>query len=175
MAFSDPADIELLILDVDGVMTAGQAITDQTGNVSYVFDVSDGSGIKYWHRCGGKTAIITGRSSNAVTLRAEMLDITMVYQSALRKIEALRTCLADSGVCPQRICCMGDDLPDLPVMLNCGYPVAVANAAAEVAQAAAYVTTRPGGSGAVREVVELILRAKGKWDQIVQNYHDQKL
>jgi len=175
MTFSDPANIELLVLDVDGVMTAGEVVIDEAGNTSYRFDVQDGTGIKYWHRMGGKTAIITGRSSRAVEVRAEMLGIELVYQSSLRKIETFRRCLADSGVAPQRTCCVGDDLPDLPVMLNCGYPVAVANAAAEVRRAAAYVTTRPGGAGAVREVVELLLKARGHWQQILQRYYDQKL
>lgn len=175
MTFANPADIELLILDVDGVMTAGQVVIDDTGRLINFFNVQDGSGIKYWHRCGGKTAIISGRSSNAVNIRAKVLGIELVYQDALRKIEAYRKVLAASGVDPARTCCVGDDLPDLPLLVNCGYPVAVANAVDEVKQRAAYVTRRPGGSGAVREVIERLLRAKGKWDAIVAGYDGQKL
>ena len=95
MAFANPADIEMLILDVDGVLTAGEVILDETGKVSYHFNVQDGSGIKYWYRYGGQAAIVTGRSSEAVLVRAKELGIEIVYQSALRKIEAYRRCLAD--------------------------------------------------------------------------------
>lgn len=175
MTFCDPAEIELLALDVDGVLTAGHAIADDTGRTFYAFDTQDGSGIKYWQRCGGKIALITGRQSPVIELRAETLGIEFVYQAALKKIEPFRRCLVDTGVDPQRVCYVGDDLPDLPVIRHCGYPVAVANAVPEIKRAAAYVTTRPGGAGAVREVIELLLRARGQWDQIVQGYIDQKL
>lgn len=175
MAFSDPRQIELLVLDVDGVMTAGQVILDGTGRQCYHFNVHDGSGIKYWHRSGGRTAIITGRSSPAVEIRAKQLGIEFVYQLALRKIEAFRTCLSDSKVPPERICVVGDDLPDLPIMRHCGYPVAVANAVDEVKESAACVTARAGGAGAVREVVELLLRARGAWSTILKGYTEQTL
>jgi len=175
MAFANTADIELLVLDVDGVMTSGDVVIEESGRLINFFSVLDGSGIKYWHRCGGKTAIISGRSSNAVSIRAQTLGITMVYQGALRKIEAYRKCLAETGVDPSRVCCVGDDLPDLPLLRNCGYPVAVANAVDEVKTHAAHVTRRAGGSGAVREVVELLLRAQGKWDQSVEGYLNQEL
>jgi len=175
MTFSDPANIELLVLDVDGVLTAGAVIIDDRGGVSYHFNVQDGSGIKYWQREGGRVAIISGRGSQAIDIRARELDITMVHQRCLKKIEAYRQCLAETGVDPSRVCCVGDDLPDLPILCNCGYPVAVANAVAEVKDLAAYVTKRTGGTGAVREVIERLLRAKGRWDRMVKGYIEQKL
>ncbi|NLE30584.1 MAG: HAD hydrolase family protein [Phycisphaerae bacterium] len=175
MAFANPADIEMLILDVDGVLTAGEVILDETGKVSYHFNVQDGSGIKYWYRYGGQAAIVTGRSSEAVLVRAKELGIEIVYQSALRKIEAYRRCLADCKIDPRRVACVGDDLPDLPLLRNCGFPVAVNNAVREVKEQAAYVTGRSGGDGAVREVIELLLRAKGCWGEIVAGYHKQTL
>ncbi len=175
MLYVNPADIELLVLDVDGVMTAGDVIIDENGKLSYHFNVQDGAGIKYWRRNGGKVAIITGRESNAVTLRAEMLDIDFVYQRALRKIEAYKDCLKQVGISSERVCCVGDDLPDIPLLMNCGFPVAVANAVREVKSCASYVTRANGGSGAVREIIELLLRARGKWDKLISGYINQEL
>jgi 3-deoxy-D-manno-octulosonate 8-phosphate phosphatase (KDO 8-P phosphatase) len=175
MKFSNPSDIELLVLDVDGVLTAGDVVIGDTGGLINFFNVLDGSGLKYWHRNGGKTVIISGRESNAVTIRAQNLGIERVYQGALRKIEAYRQCLGETGIDPGRVCCVGDDLPDLPLLCNCGYPVAVANAVAEVKERAAFVTARRGGDGAVREVIELLLRAQGRWAEIVSGYTAQKI
>ena len=175
MRFSNPADIEVLILDVDGVMTAGDVIINEDGKLSYHFNVQDGAGIKYWSRSGGKLAIITGRESKAVSLRAEILGIDFVYQNALRKIDAYRDCLNKMNVSPSKVCCVGDDLPDIPLLVNCGFPVAVANAVNEVKYHSAYVTQSTGGKGAVREVIELLLRAKGKWDTLVSGYVNQEL
>ena len=175
MVFSDPAEIKLLVLDVDGVLTAGEVVIDDTGRLINFFNVTDGSGIKYWHRSGGKTAVISGRSSGAVAIRAKDLGIEYVYQGALRKIEAFRKCLTEAGVKASEVCCVCDDLPDLPLLCNCGFPAATANAANEVKKRAAYVTQKSGGSGAVREVIEHLLRAKGKWDTIVEEYLEQKL
>jgi 3-deoxy-D-manno-octulosonate 8-phosphate phosphatase (KDO 8-P phosphatase) len=175
MKHSDPSDIELLVLDVDGVLTAGEVVIGDTGRLINYFNVLDGSGLKYWHRNGGKTAIISGRESNAVTIRAGDLGIERVYQGALRKIEVYKQCLAETGIEPAKVCCVGDDLPDLPLLCNCGYPVAVANAVDEVKERAAFVTKRTGGNGAVREVIELLLRAKGRWSEIVAGYTSQKI
>jgi 3-deoxy-D-manno-octulosonate 8-phosphate phosphatase (KDO 8-P phosphatase) len=175
MKYSEPSEIELLVLDVDGVLTAGEVVIGDTGRLINFFSVLDGSGLKYWHRSGGKTVIISGRESNAVTIRAQDLGIQRVYQGALRKIEAYRQCLTESGIDPARVCCVGDDLPDLPLLCNCGYPVAVTNAVEEVKERAVYVTNRRGGDGAVREVIELLLRARGRWTQIVAGYTSQKI
>jgi 3-deoxy-D-manno-octulosonate 8-phosphate phosphatase (KDO 8-P phosphatase) len=173
--FSNPADVDLLVLDVDGVLTAGQVVLDESGTLINFFNVHDGSGIKYWLRSGGRAAIISGRTSGAVPIRAKTLGIDLVYQGALRKIDAYRQCLADTRIDASRVCCVGDDLPDLPLLCNCGYPVAVANAVEEVKDRSAYVTRRTGGDGAVREVVEVLLRAKGLWAPIVDGYLQQKL
>ncbi len=175
MKISNPSDTDLLVLDVDGVMTSGEVVMDSDGRLIYHFNVQDGSAIKYWIRHGGKIAIITGRESQAVENRAKNLGITMVYQRALHKIEAYEDCLKKSRVEAKNVCCLGDDLPDIPLLVNCGYPAAVENAVREVKQQAAYVTHSPGGRGAVREVIELLLRAKGLWNNIVDSYVEQKI
>ncbi len=164
-----------MVLDVDGVLTAGEVILSDTGACTYHFNTQDGAGIKYWQRCGGRTAIITGRESKAVEIRAEQLGIEFVYQHALKKLVAFRQCLADAGVSADKVCYVGDDLPDVPPMINCGYPVAVVNAVQCVKESAAYVTKASGGNGAVREVIELLLTAKGKWAAVLQGYFEQKL
>jgi len=168
-------DIKLLILDVDGVLTDGGIILDETAKKIYRFDVHDGSGINYWHRSGHQAAIITGRASNAVTIRAEQLGIKLVYQNAKRKLDAYRQCLTDAHFAPHQVCYVGDDLPDLPVMRNCGYPIAVANAVAQVKAVAAYTTQATGGHGAVREIVEHLLKAKQRWQEILDTYYQQQL
>lgn len=168
-------DVELLVLDVDGVLTDSSVGIDQTGPDIYRFNVQDGSAVIYWHRCGYRTAIITGRASSAVSVRAAQLGIGLVYQNAKRKMIAYRQCLIDADVLPQQVCYVGDDLPDLPVMRHCGYPVAVGNAVLEVKAGACYVTDRHGGTGAVRQVVEHLLKAKGRWTDILQGYYQQTL
>lgn len=175
MKSSDPKDIRLIVMDVDGVLTAGEAVYSDLGTTTYLFNTQDGSGLKYWRRSGGRSAIITGRQSQAVMIRAELLDIEFVYQKSLKKIDPYRELLATAQVPPEQICYIGDDLPDLPVMVNCGFPVAVANAVPEVKSAAAYVTQRSGGNGAVREVIELLMKSRGLWEPLVQSYLTQTL
>jgi len=175
LAQGEPENVQLLVLDVDGVLTDGSIILDEKGTLIYRFDVQDGAGMNYWHRAGFRTALITGRQSQAVVIRAEQMGVKLVYQNAKRKLQAFRQCLADSGATAEEICYVGDDLPDLPVMRCCGYPVAVANAVPEVKAAARYVTRTPGGRGAVREVIEHLLKAKGLWQQVMDFYDRQKL
>jgi 3-deoxy-D-manno-octulosonate 8-phosphate phosphatase (KDO 8-P phosphatase) len=175
MTFSAPKDIQLIVMDVDGVLTAGEAVYSDMGTMIYLFNTQDGAGLKYWRRNGGRSAIITGRESQAVMIRAELLDIEFVYQKSLKKIDAYRELLGETKISPAQVCYVGDDLPDLPVMVNCGFPVAVANAVPEVKAAAAYVTQRSGGDGAVREVIEVLLNARGLWEPLVQSYLTQTL
>jgi 3-deoxy-D-manno-octulosonate 8-phosphate phosphatase (KDO 8-P phosphatase) len=155
--------IELLMLDVDGVLTDG-GITHGSGGLEIkTFHVRDGSGLKVWHACGKRTALVTGRRSTAVDVRAAELGIAIVVQGAGDKLAACREVLARVSMTPDAVCYVGDDLPDLPPLLQCGLAVAVADACAEVRQAADYVSRVRGGHGAVREVAELILRCQGLW------------
>jgi 3-deoxy-D-manno-octulosonate 8-phosphate phosphatase (KDO 8-P phosphatase) len=155
--------VELLVLDVDGVLTAG-GIVHGTGEMELKeFHVRDGSGLKAWSACGKRTGLITGRRSTAVEIRAAELGIHLVVQGAGDKLEAFHDVLTRAGVAPQATCCIGDDLPDLAPLSLCGLAVAVGDACPEVRTAAHYVTRAAGGRGAVREVIELILRCQGAW------------
>ena len=164
------AAIELLVLDVDGVLTDGRIVLDRRGEEIKAFHVRDGSGMKYWKRAGGKLALISGRGSPAIEHRARELDVDAVRLNAKHKLPAFEEVLEELGLRPERAAMVGDDLPDLPVLLRCGFGVAVADAVAEVREHAAYVTTAPGGSGAVREVIEMILKRTGKWERILARY-----
>jgi 3-deoxy-D-manno-octulosonate 8-phosphate phosphatase (KDO 8-P phosphatase) len=163
-------NIKLLILDVDGVLTDGQIIFGHDGELMKNFHSQDGLGITAAHRAGLKTAIITGRESQIVHLRSSELKIVDVYQGSMSKIEALAALIAKYNLKLEEVAYVGDDLLDLPVMVQVGLSCAVANAVAEVKQHAHFVTVHQGGHGAVREVVEFILKAQEKWDDIVNAY-----
>lgn len=167
--------IELLVLDVDGVLTDGGIIYADNDVEVKRFHVRDGSGLKLWHRAGKRSAIITGRTSKVVDVRAAELDIGPVMQGQSDKLAAFRAVLGQTGRRPEQVCCMGDDVPDLPLLRHCGLAVAVADACAEVRSDAHYVTQASGGRGAVREVIELILRCQGHWQPIVERYRTEKL
>lgn len=164
------ADIKLLVMDVDGVLTEGGIIINSDGSESKRFSVLDGHGVWMWHRAGLQTAFISGRESEATRYRAEQLEIGYVLQGCGQKGPAFEKLLAESGVSAGQVAYIGDDLLDLPVMLRAGFSVAVANAVNEVKEQADYVTKRLGGSGAVREVVEYILGRTGKWGQLMERY-----
>jgi len=166
----DFARIELLVLDVDGVMTDGRVILSSTGDEIKAFHVRDGSGMKYWKRVGKKLAIITGRGSQAVANRAQELSVDALRMHAKDKLPALREIWAELDCTAEQTAVIGDDLTDLPLLLRCAFPVAVPDAAAEAREAAAYVTQRPGGGGCVREVVEVILKKAGLWQEILARY-----
>jgi 3-deoxy-D-manno-octulosonate 8-phosphate phosphatase (KDO 8-P phosphatase) len=159
--------IRLLLLDVDGVLTDGRITYADNGLELKAFHVRDGSGLKFWHRSGGRVAIVSGRSSPAVARRAKELGIDPVVQGADEKLPALRRILRETGMTPDQVCAVGDDLPDLPVLTRCGLAVAVADAAPEVRSVAHLVTPSPGGCGAVREAVEWLMRGQGTWDRVV--------
>jgi 3-deoxy-D-manno-octulosonate 8-phosphate phosphatase (KDO 8-P phosphatase) len=159
--------IELLIADVDGVLTDGSIIYGDTGVEIKAFHVRDGAGLKLWQAAGKQAALISGRASRAVEVRAAEVGIEWVVQGAAEKLPAYRHVLTAAGVRPEQACYFGDDVPDLPVLAQCGLAVAVADACPEVRAAAHYVTRAAGGRGAVREVIELILRCQGKWPRIV--------
>jgi len=164
--------IELIVSDVDGVLSDGGLIFNNDGIEAKRFHIRDGLGIKLWHQAGGRFALITGRSSHMVSLRAAELRIGHVRQGAERKLPALKDLLAELGLSPEQTCFIGDDLPDLPAVRFAGLGVAVADACAELREAAAYVTTLPGGSGAVRETIETILKAQQRWVEVIQGFRD---
>ncbi len=164
------ARIKLLLLDVDGVMTDGRIIYDNRGNELKAFDVKDGHGLKMLQRAGIRVGIITGRKSEIVSRRAEELGIDLLYQGALRKIEPYREILETCALHDSQVAYVGDDLVDLPILRRVGFSATVADAHADVAPLVDYVTTRPGGRGAVREICDLLLKACGHWETLTLRY-----
>lgn len=163
-------DIKLLILDVDGVLTDGKIVYTDRGEEAKAFDVKDGHGLKLLMRAGIPVALITGRSSPAVEHRARDLGITRVYQKAINKIEAYEELRRAENLRDEEICVVGDDLPDLPILRICGFSVAVADSAEEVKREVDYVTNKEAGKGAVREVCDIILKARGLWGAVTDRY-----
>jgi len=162
--------IRALVLDVDGVMTDGKIIYDSRGLEVKNFDVKDGYGLVLFKRMGYKTAIITAKHTIALSARAKSLRFDKVYQDAYPKLEYYHRLLKDLSIGEKEVCYMGDDLPDLEILRRAGFSVGVKDAVAEVRKNVDYITKSKGGSGAVREVVELILKTQGKWKQILRNY-----
>ena len=162
--------IRLFVLDVDGVLTDRRIILDSNGTHVKSFDVRDGFGLVLARQAGIKVAIITAEESHVVTLRAQQLKIDWVAQAARDKGHAFQECLKHFRVSPQQMSYMGDDLLDLPVLRRVGFAATVADAPPEVKEHVHYVAKCRGGRGAVREVVELFLRAQGHWDDIVGRY-----
>jgi 3-deoxy-D-manno-octulosonate 8-phosphate phosphatase (KDO 8-P phosphatase) len=160
--------ILLLLLDVDGVLTTGEIIYNDTGYETKVFHVRDGLGIRLLMESGVNVGIITGRRSMALVHRCNNLGITLVKDGIRNKAAALKTILKETGIHASATAFLGDDLPDLPIMRRVGFPVAVADAHELVKEAATMVTRRNGGCGAVREVSELILKARGDWEPLIQ-------
>ncbi len=162
--------VELLVLDVDGVLTDGGIAYDDRGAELKRFHVRDGSALKLWRDAGKRAALVTGRSSPVVARRAAELGIGLVRQGCADKFAAYRELLAECGLRPEQVCAVGDDLPDVPVLRNAGLAVAVADACAEARAEAQYITRAGGGGGAVREVVELVLACQGHWQDVVNKY-----
>ena len=167
--------IKLLVMDVDGVLTDGRIVIDAEGKELKFFDVQDGFGLVLLRQAGIKTAILSARCAAAVTARVTDLKIDKVCQDAYPKSSAYEGLLSEWGLKDEEVCFMGDDLPDLPVLNEVGFAVAVSNAVAEVKKTADYVTEKRGGHGAVREVVEMILNVQGKWPQIVADMENSKV
>jgi len=164
------ADIQMLAMDVDGVLTDGTLIINADGSESKFFNSLDGHGILMWQRAGLKVALVSGRKSEPTRYRAEELQIEYVFQDCHNKLSVFEKFLEQIGLSPEKVAYIGDDLTDLPVMRYVGFGVAVANAVAEVKQQADYVTTAAGGSGAVREVIEYILKNSGRWQKLMERY-----
>lgn len=162
--------IRVLILDVDGVLTKGAIEYTSGGEEIKRFHVRDGSGIHYWHRAGYRSAFLSGRACPAVIRRAEELGVHAVIQDAHDKLPPFLDLLSRFGVSEKECAYVGDDLPDLPILHRVGLGIAVADAVREVKEIAHGVTERSGGEGAVREVIEAILRAQGLWETILARY-----
>jgi len=170
----DLAKIELLVLDVDGVLTDGRITLTADGQEIKSFHVRDGSGMKYWKRMGKKLAIISGRGSDSVRRRAQELAVDVVRLNIKDKLPAYHEILRELKLTEPQTAVIGDDLTDLPMMRHCGYPVAVVDAVAEVKAVAAYVTRLGGGAGCVRETIERILKHSGQWQQVLARYLSAK-
>ena len=164
--------VKMLILDVDGVLTNGQIFFGNEGELFKQFNVQDGMGISLFRQAGHKVAVITGRTSDIVRLRSAELKIDDVYQGSMSKKAALADLLDKHDLKAEEVCYIGDDLIDIPVMNRVGLPCAVANAVAEVKSAAVYVSEKEGGRGAVREIVEMILKAQDRFETLVTKYRD---
>jgi 3-deoxy-D-manno-octulosonate 8-phosphate phosphatase (KDO 8-P phosphatase) len=164
------ADIQLLVMDVDGVLTDGTVIINGDGSESKFFNLLDGHGIRMWQRAGGKCAFLSGRFSEATKCRAEQLEVDYCVQDCFEKLPALKKLLEQAGLSANRTAYIGDDLLDLPVIRYVEFGAAVANAVDEVKDIADYITTRRGGDGAVREVIEYILKATDKWQELMKRY-----
>jgi len=167
---TDLSKIEMLVLDVDGVLTDGTIIVNGDGSESKFFNVADGHGIRLWRRAGLKVALLSGRMSAPTSVRAEQLEVDHCLQDCHDKLCALKELLVEAGLESEQVAFVGDDLPDLPPIRHVGFGVAVANAVEAVKVQADYVTERKGGDGAVREVIEHILGKSGKWDELMQRY-----
>jgi 3-deoxy-D-manno-octulosonate 8-phosphate phosphatase (KDO 8-P phosphatase) len=154
--------VRLAVFDVDGVMTDGTLYIAAQGEAFKAFNILDGHGVKMLQSAGVETAILSGRSSEAVTRRAAELGIRHVVQGSQDKVASFEQMRARLGLEASACAFVGDDIPDLAVMRLCGFAVAVANASEAVKSAAHYVTRAHGGGGAVREFCDLVLRAQGK-------------
>ncbi len=163
--------ISMLVLDVDGVLTDGRIVYADYGDELKFFNVQDGAGLVFWNRVGLKSAIITSRSSKLLKRRAKEMRVDFLSQGSLLKLPVYEQLLKRFRLAPEQVCAIGDDLMELPILRRAGLSVAVANAVTEIRQACHFTTQRAGGQGAVREVIDLILKAKGLWDQVVQRYH----
>ncbi len=163
--------IKLLVVDNDGVMTDGRIVLGDKGDELKFFDVQDGHGLVMLRRAGLKTVMISGKTSPVNKRRMKELLFCDVYQKALDKLETFEKVLKKYRLAPEEVCYIGDDLIDLPPMRRAGFAAAVASAVPEVRRAAHFVTERKGGRGAVREVVDMLLKAQGLWDEVTKRYN----
>lgn len=162
--------IELLLLDVDGVLTNEAIIYNDDGKEIKAFNVKDGLGLRLLMNAGIKTGIVTGRRSNALSCRLRNLGVTLVYDGVSEKGPLLPTIVRDTGVSPENMAFIGDDLPDIPLLKRVGLPIAVGNAHELVIEICEIVTEKRGGEGAVREVCERILKTKGLWERSIHGF-----
>jgi 3-deoxy-D-manno-octulosonate 8-phosphate phosphatase (KDO 8-P phosphatase) len=168
--------IKLFLMDVDGTLTDGGLCListnaggsgDPVASEMKIFNAHDGQGLSLAHTMGIQTGFITGGSSSAVAWRAEELKVTFVYLGQANKTEAFEECMERAGVAEEEVAYLGDDLPDIPLARRAGLAVCVANGAPELAAVCHYTTRQFAGYGTAREVVELILKAQGRWEEAV--------
>lgn len=162
--------IRLLLLDCDGVLTDGRILLSGQGDEYKSFHIRDGQGLVLWHLSGGRSGIISGRTSAAVTLRAAELGVAFVRQGSHDKIKDFNELLTLAGVTAAETAFVGDDVVDIPLLRRVGLAVAVADAAPAVHRVAHWVTRNKGGCGAVREVTDLLLQAQDRWDEMLRPY-----
>lgn len=162
--------IKLLLMDCDGVLTDGRFWLLNNGDEQKGFHVHDGLGLELWHRAGMRSGIISGRKSTVVEQRARDLKIEFVRQAAETKLDSFEALLSEAGIEDSEVAYIGDDLNDIPVLMRAELAVAVANAAEETRSVAHLVTRAAGGFGAVREVVEIILKSQGRWADLTEKY-----
>jgi 3-deoxy-D-manno-octulosonate 8-phosphate phosphatase (KDO 8-P phosphatase) len=171
MSFTDACRrIELILSDVDGVMTDGGIRMLDDGRQIITFHIRDGMGVRLWREAGKKFGIVTGRDLPAVRRRAEDLKFDVVRMGIDDKLPAVDAIAAELGLTREQICFIGDDLLDLRAIQSVGFGVTVADAPEELRQAAKYTTSIRGGAGAIRELVEVILKNTDRWDDVVRRY-----
>ena len=168
------ARVRLLLMDVDGVLTDGHLINvpGPDGNMVETkgFDSQDGIALQWLSWMGIKTGVISGRVSPATETRAKQCKMTYIYQGHIEKVPILEEILKDAGVSPDEVAYVGDDLTDVVIFHRVALGIATANARPEVKGCAKHVTSAAGGSGAIREVCELLLKAQGRWDELLKKY-----
>ncbi len=162
--------IKMILSDVDGVLTDGGIIYLSSGEEIKRFDSRDGFGIKIWQKMGGRFGLISGRSSQIVRRRADELGIMIVRQGVRDKKEVVESIMESSGLCAEEICFIGDDFPDLPAMHRVGMAATVADAPDDIRKQANWVSCYNGGHGAVRELIETVMKQQQCWMTAVQNY-----
>lgn len=163
--------IDLLLMDVDGVLTDGSIVYSDSGAETKAFHVRDGGAVKLWTLAGKTAGILSGRKSTIVERRARETGVSLVLQGVDNKGAAFETLLREQNLRPEQVCFVGDDIVDLPVLRRCGLAVVVADGCPEARAHAHYVTRTPGGRGAIREVVEWLLRAQGRWQEVVGRFY----
>ena len=161
--------IELILSDVDGVMTDGGITYDNRGVETKTFHVRDGMAIKLWQRTGHRFGVITARSSHIVKLRMDELGVEVVRQGSTDKLAAAKEIMDDFGLELQQVCYIGDDLTDLGLLSSVGLAASVADGAEEVRKAAHWVSQTSGGKGAIRELVETILQSQNRWQELIKS------
>jgi len=162
--------VELILSDVDGVLTDGGIIYDNNGVETKRFCVRDGQGIAMWLRRGGRFGLVTARNSHVVEVRAAQLGVSLVRQGVQDKLSVVRQLMSELALSVEQTAYIGDDLPDLAALEFVGLGIAVADACTEVREAADLVTESGGGRGAVREAVETLLKTQQRWDELVKGY-----
>ena len=162
--------IELILSDVDGVMTDGGITYDNQGIETKTFHVRDGMGIKLWQKTGHRFGVITARSSHIVKLRMDELGVDFIRQGTDQKLAAAQQIIEELNLETQNVCYIGDDLTDVGLMKSVGMSASVADATDDVKKVADYVTKSAGGKGAIRELIEMILKSQKRWNELLQGY-----